>query len=37
MKDLLERDHYERRQDGSKGYRNGYREGRLKTSEGEVA
>jgi transposase-like protein len=36
-KDLLERDYYERRQEGEQGYRNGYRESRLKTSEGEVA
>lgn len=35
-KELLERDYYERRQEGAQGYRNGYREGRLKTSEGEV-
>lgn len=35
-KDLLERDYYERRQEDTKGYRNGYRESRLKTSEGEV-
>ena len=36
-KDLLERDYYERREEGARGYRNGYRESRLKTSEGEVA
>lgn len=35
-RELLERDYYERREDGAKGYRNGYREGKLKTSEGEV-
>lgn len=34
-RDALGRDHYERR-DGQSGYRNGYRHGRLKTSEGEV-
>lgn len=36
-KDLLERDYYERREEGAQGYRNGYRESRLRTSEGEVA
>src|SRR5687767_882 len=35
-RELLERDYYERREEGSEGYRNGQREGRLKTSEGEV-
>lgn len=36
VRDLLERDYYERRDGDSEGYRNGHREGRLKTSEGEV-
>jgi putative transposase len=35
-RELLERDYYERREEGATGYRNGYREGKLKTSEGEV-
>jgi hypothetical protein len=35
--DLLERGYYERRGPEGEGYRNGYREGRLQTSEGEVA
>jgi putative transposase len=35
VRDLLGREYYER-QAGSQGYRNGYRKGRLKTSEGEV-
>lgn len=35
VRDLLGRDYYERR-GGRAGYRNGYRRGRLKTSEGEV-
>jgi len=35
-RDVLGRGHYERRSEGDQGYRNGYREGRLKTSEGEV-
>jgi transposase-like protein len=35
-RELLDRDYYERRDEGSEGYRNGQREGRLKTSEGEV-
>ena len=35
-RDLLGRDHYERREDGNRGYRNGYRESGLKTAEGEV-
>lgn len=34
-RDLLGRDHYDRR-DGRAGYRNGYREARLRTAEGEV-
>lgn len=34
-RDLLGRDHYERRGEHP-GYRNGYRQGRMKTSEGEV-
>lgn len=36
-KDLLDRDYYERRGEEAKGYRNGSREGRLRTSEGEVS
>jgi putative transposase len=36
VRELLDRDYYERREEGSEGYRNGHREGRLKTSEGEV-
>lgn len=36
VRDLLDRDYYERRDESSEGYRNGHREGRLKTSEGEV-
>lgn len=36
VRDLLGREYYERRSQGSPGYRNGYRRGRLKTSEGEV-
>lgn len=36
VRDLLGRDYYERGADGG-GYRNGYRRGRLKTSEGEVS
>lgn len=35
-KDLLGREYYERREESAKGYRNGYRESRLKISEGEV-
>lgn len=37
VQDVLERGYYERRGPEGEGYRNGYREGRLKTSEGEVA
>lgn len=36
VRDLLGRGYYERRQSSQEGSRNGYREGRLKTSEGEV-
>lgn len=36
VRDLLGRDHYARREEGQSGYRNGYRRGRMKTSEGEV-
>lgn len=35
VRDLLGRDHYERKS-LAEGYRNGYRKGRMKTSEGEV-
>ena len=34
--DLLGRGYYERRDEGGRGHRNGYRRGRLKTAEGEV-
>ena len=37
VRDLLGRDHYQRRKPVSEGYRNGYRRARLKTSEGEVS
>lgn len=38
VRDLLGgRGYYERREPAGKGYRNGYRRGRLKTSEGEVS
>lgn len=37
VRDLLGREYYERDVDGAaRGYRNGYRQGRLKTSEGEI-
>lgn len=36
VRDLLGRGYYERQEGGAGGYRNGYRPGRLKTSEGEV-
>ena len=36
VRDLVGRDYYARRDEGAHGYRNGYRRGRLKTSEGEV-
>ncbi len=36
VRDLLGRDYYERRQGDARGYRNGYRQGRLATAEGEV-
>jgi transposase-like protein len=36
VRDVLGRGYYERREEGSTGYRNGYRRGKLKTSEGEV-
>ncbi len=35
-RDIVGRDRYERRAEGEEGYRNGYRRGRLKSSEGEV-
>src|SRR5215472_885588 len=35
-RDLLDRDYYERRTEGQRGSRNGYRQGRLATAEGEV-
>ena len=35
-RDVLQRDYYARSQSGEKGWRNGYREGRLATAEGEV-
>ncbi len=35
-RDVLQRDYYARAHDGQKGWRNGYREGRLATAEGEV-
>jgi transposase-like protein len=36
VRDLLGRDYYEHGSEASTGYRNGYRRGRMKTSEGEV-
>lgn len=36
VRDLLGRGYYERREGGGRGYRNGYRPGRLRSSEGEV-
>jgi len=36
VRDLLGRDHYERRSAGARGYRNGYRESGLRSAEGEV-
>ena len=36
VQDLLGRGYYERRGEGARGHRNGYRRGRLKTAEGEV-
>jgi transposase-like protein len=36
VRDLLGREHYERRAEGGQGYRNGYREAGLKTAEGQV-
>jgi len=36
VRDVLGRDHYERRLEGQSGYRNGHRVGRLKSSEGAV-
>jgi len=36
VRDLLGRGYYERGDGAGRGYRNGYREGRLKTGEGEV-
>jgi len=35
-RDVLQRDYYARSRRGEKGWRNGYREGRLSTAEGEV-
>jgi len=35
-RDLVGREYYERRGEGDRGYRNGYRRGRLRSSEGEV-
>lgn len=35
-RDLLDREYYERRTEGQRGSRNGYRQGRLATAEGEV-
>jgi transposase-like protein len=35
-RDLLGRDHYERRSEANRGYRNGSRESTLRTGEGEV-
>ena len=35
-RDALGREHYERRAENATGYRNGYREGHLKSSEGEI-
>lgn len=35
-RDILGRDYYARARDGKQGWRNGYREGRLRTAEGEV-
>lgn len=35
-RDLLGRDHYERRSQGARGYRNGHRESRLRSAEGEI-
>lgn len=37
VRDLLGREYYERAQGEARGHRNGYRRGRLKTSEGEVS
>jgi transposase-like protein len=36
VRDLLGREYYERRDEDAEGHRNGHREGRLRTSEGEV-
>lgn len=36
VRELLGREYYERLDGGARGYRNGYRTGRMKTSEGEV-
>lgn len=36
VQDLLGRGYYQRGEEGSRGHRNGYRRGRLKSSEGEI-
>ena len=37
VRDQLERDRYERRQEGQQGLRNGYEPGRIRSAEGEIA
>jgi len=37
VRDELERDRYERRQEGQQGLRNGYEPGRIRSAEGEIA